>query len=409
MPDELSVWLHGNHVAVIDTDRGRPRLAYTAEALELYPLGTPLLSLSMPVASRRYTQGVVRPFLDGLLPEGWSRTAIAHDLRKSPTDTFALIGALGRDCAGALVIQPADDPAPPGPTTATAEPLGRDGLEAAVSNLRSEPLGISGRVRVSLAGVQDKLVLTRMADGSWGRPVDGTPSTHLLKPEITGLSHTVENEAFCMCLARHLGVGAAAVETTEIAGRRLIVVERYDRVVSADHTVERLHQEDFCQAFAMSPDTKYEPDGGPSLRRIAAIVASVAEPRSLERLLQAVTVNALIANGDAHAKNFSLLHRRDGSLTLAPLYDLMCTLHYGDDRLAMYIDDVRRSNRVTGERLVNEAVAWGLPPARALEIIHDLLAAAPAAIAQAANETAGLPDAILTIVEAQLDHLRSTS
>ncbi len=112
---------------------------------------------------------------------------------------------------------------------------------------------------------------------------------------------------------------------------------------------------------------------------------------------------------NAHAKNFSLLHRRDGSLTLAPLYDLMCTLHHGDDRLAMYIDDVRRSNRVTGEHLVNEAVAWGLPPARALEIIHDLLAAAPAAIAQAANETAGLPDAILTIVEAQLDHLRSTS
>lgn len=409
MPDELSVWLHGNRVAVIDTDRGRPRLAYTTGALEHHPLGTPLLSLSMPVASRRYTQGVVRPFLDGLLPEGWSRTAIAHDLRKSPTDTFALIAALGRDCAGALVIQPADDPAPPGPTTATAEPLGRDGLEEVVSNLRSEPLGISGRVRVSLAGVQDKLVLTRMADGSWGRPVDGTPSTHLLKPEIAGLDHTVENEAFCMRLARHLGIDVAAVETTEIAGRKLIVVERYDRVVHADHTVERLHQEDFCQALALSPDAKYEPDGGPSLNRIADIVASVGEPGSVERLLQAVTVNALIANGDAHAKNFSLLHRRDGSLSLAPLYDLMCTLHYGDDRLAMYIDDVHRSNRVTGDRLVNEAVAWGLPRNRVREIIHDLLGAAPAAIAHAADETPGLPDEIVTIVDAQLDQLRSTS
>jgi serine/threonine protein kinase HipA of HipAB toxin-antitoxin module len=34
-------------------------------------------------------------------------------------------------------------------------------------------------------------------------------------------------------------------------------------------------------------------------------------------LLQAVTLNVLIGNGDAHAKNFSLLHNGSGTLTLA--------------------------------------------------------------------------------------------
>ena len=82
------------------------------------------------------------------------------------------------------MIQPADDPPPPIPTTLTAEPLTQDDLGELVANLRSAPLGIDRRVRLSLAGVQEKLLLTRMPDGAWGRPVERTPSTHILKPEI---------------------------------------------------------------------------------------------------------------------------------------------------------------------------------------------------------------------------------
>ena len=318
MADELAVWLYGVRVAIIDRDRDRPRLSYTEDALSRYPLGTPLLSLSLPVGTRRYTQGIVRPFLDGLLPEGESRKSIARDVHVSERDTYGLIRALGRDCAGAVVIQPADDPPPPAPTTATAELLSDQEIEALIRDLKSAPLGVGGRVRISLAGVQEKLVLTRMPDGSWGRPVDGTPSTHILKPEIAAFPETVENEAFCMRAAKHLGLDVANVETTAIGGRELIVVERYDRIVGDDGSVERVHQEDFCQATGMAPETKYEEDGGPSLQRIAAILESVAAPDSLDRLLKAVTVNALIGNGDAHAKNFSLLHGASGSLRLTP-------------------------------------------------------------------------------------------
>ncbi len=407
MADELAVWLYGERVALIDRERGRPRLLYTTEALDRYALGTPLLSLSLPVGNRRYPQGIVRPFLDGLLPEGEPRRSIARDVGVPPNDTYGLIRALGRDCAGAVVIQPAEDPPPPRPTTATAEPLGPEEIDALVRDLRSAPLGAGGRVRISLAGVQEKLVLTRMQDGSWGRPVDGTPSTHILKPEIAAYPQTVENEAFCMRVARQLGLDVAAVETTEIASRKLIVIERYDRVVSADGSVERIHQEDFCQATGIAPETKYEEDGGPSLRRVADILQSVAAPDSLEKLVQAVTLNVLLGNGDAHGKNLSLLHHASGALTLAPLYDLMCTLHYGDDRLAMYVDDVQRISRVTAQRIANEAVRWGLSRERAMATIGDLLDQAPTAIAAARDETDGVPNEMVSTIERQLAQLRS--
>jgi serine/threonine-protein kinase HipA len=407
MAEALSVWLHGMRVASIDQDRYRPRLTYTDEALDRYPLGTPVLSLSLPVRPQRYTQGTVRPYLDGLLPEGDARKAIARDVHVAERDTYGLIRALGRDCAGAIVIQPEGDPPPPTPTTTSAEPLSDSELEALVRDLRSAPLGAGGRVRVSLAGVQEKLVLTRMTDGSWGRPVDGTPSTHILKPEIASFPDTVENEALCMRIARHLGLSIAAIDTTEIAGRKLIIVERYDRRVATDGTVERIHQEDLCQATGVPPESKYQEDGGPSLRRIADILAAVAAPGSLERLLQAVTVNCLVGNGDAHAKNFSLLHHPTGALTLAPLYDLMCTQWYGDDRLAMYVDDVHRTDRVTTDRIVNEAARWGMPHERAATIVNELVDAAPAAISAALDETSGVPDELISTIEGQLVQLRS--
>jgi serine/threonine-protein kinase HipA len=213
--DSLGVWLYGARVAVIRQQRRSLRLVYTEEALDRYDLNVPLLSLSLPLSRIEYTDLKIRPFLDGLLPEGEPRQAIARKLGLRQQDTFGLIEALGRDCAGALVIQPLDDAPPAAPTTQTASPLDDSRLLELVANLREAPLGAGGRVRVSLAGVQEKLLLTRMRNGAWGQPVETTPSTHILKPEIARDPHTVENEAFCMRLAGELGLPAAHVETTE--------------------------------------------------------------------------------------------------------------------------------------------------------------------------------------------------
>jgi serine/threonine-protein kinase HipA len=183
MAGELAVWLYGSQVALIDQQRpGQPRLIYTPEAVDSYEAGTPLLSLTLPVRPERYPQGVVKAFLDGILPEGDTRRAIADELGLRANDTFGLMKALGRDCAGAIVVQPVEEPAPPPATTTTARPLSESELGDLIANLRNAPLGVGGRVRVSLAGVQEKLLLTRLPEGRWGSPVDGTPSTHISRP-----------------------------------------------------------------------------------------------------------------------------------------------------------------------------------------------------------------------------------
>jgi serine/threonine-protein kinase HipA len=406
MSDRLAIWLYDTKVATVELERRRMRLRYTAEAIQSFPAGAPLLSLQLTVRQERFPNGAARSFLDGLLPEGDARRLIAEDLSLRADDTFGLIRALGRDCAGALVIQPDDERAPPPATTLTAEPLNEAELARLVENLRSAPLGVDQRVRISLAGVQEKLLLTRLPDGRWGRPVDGTPSTHILKPEVRDYPKTVENEAFCMRVAKNLGMDVADVETTTVGGRRLIVVSRYDRDVTPTGDVKRIHQEDFCQATGTPPAHKYEEDGGPSLRKISGIL-NEADPDSLESLVRAVTLNVVIGNGDAHAKNFSLLHDRGGSVRLAPLYDLLSTFMYGDDRLAMYIDNVRRTDKMTLDRLLNEAATWGLSQSKSAEIVTDLLALLPDAVECAAKET-GAPEEILEIVAAQLDRLQRT-
>ena len=407
MPEQLAIWLYGGQIAVVERERkGRLRLSYTDDALASYEGGTPLLSLALPLTRDRYPNGVTRAFLDGLLPEGEPRRAIAADLDLPASDVFGLLAALGKDCAGALVIQPRDDPSPPLPTTRTAEPLSEDDLAELVANLRSAPLGVGRTVRLSLAGVQEKLLLARMPDGKWGQPVDGTPSTHILKPEIERFAHTVENEAFCMRVAKHLGLTVANVEIMLVDGRPVLVVERYDRIVDPDGTVHRVHQEDFCQALGLPPDKKYEQDAGPTLAGVARILQDVAEPSASEALLRALTLNVALGNCDAHGKNFSLLHTESGALRLAPLYDLLSTTLYPlDNKLAMYVDSVQKADRVTADRIVNEATRWGMRRGRVEEIVADSLDRLPAAVSAAADEVNGVPPGLLELVVQRVDQL----
>lgn len=408
MAPRLAIWLYGHRVAVVEKERNsRLRLSYTEEALNTYEGGTPLLLLALPLTRDRYPNGLTRAFLDGLLPEGEPRRAIAEDFNLPASDVFGLLGAIGRDCAGALVIQAEGDPPPPTPTTRTAEPLSADDIGELVANLRSAPLGVDRNVRLSLAGAQEKLLLTRMPDGRWGRPVGGTPSTHILKPEIERFQNTVENEAFCMRVAKHLGLAVAQVETILVDERPVLVVERFDRVVGPDGAVRRVHQEDFCQALGTAPDKKYEQDAGPTLARVARVLQDVADPSAPATLLCAVTLNVALGNCDAHGKNFSLLHTESGILHLAPLYDLLSTRLYPlDDKLAMYVDSVQRADRVTADRIVNEAASWGMSRDRAAEIVAHCLERLPVAMSMAAEETDGVPPELVELVDKRVDWLR---
>lgn len=131
---------------------------------------------------------------------------------------------------------------------------------------KSKPLlGGEQGIRLSLAGAQDKLAV-HVQDGQIALAKYGTPTTHILKPFIQGLNHTVENEYFCMRLAKELGLNVPEV-SIGLAGKiSYLLVLRYDRK-EVNGNIIRLHQEDFCQALSVLPELKYEEEGGPSIAK----------------------------------------------------------------------------------------------------------------------------------------------
>jgi hypothetical protein len=104
------------------------------------------------------------------------------------------------------------------------------------------------------------------------------------------------------------------------------------------------------------------------------------------------------------------MHTESGTLRLAPLYDLLSTRLYPlDDKLAMYVDSVQKADRVTAERIVNEAARWGLGRGSAEETVADVLDCLPAAIAAAAGETDGLPTELPEAVRRRVELMRGSA
>lgn len=381
--------MEGKRVAVLEgpsaTSRRRDHLALTYAAGA--PTGAPLLSTSLPVQSAAIRGGEVHAFFNGLLPEGHSRDALAYDFGVDSGDALGLLTALGRDCAGALVLIP-PDLEPPG--DGYWEPITDSEVAEHLARLRIEPLGVDGRIRVSLAGMQAKLLLARDADQRWCRPADGAPSTHILKPATPLIEDSVMTEGFCLNLARELGVASAQCAIATFGQMSTLVVRRFDREERGGQ-VTRLHQEDFCQALGLEPQAKYQnsADGGPSFLAMANVLMQWARPRALEQLLDLMVVNVLIGNCDAHAKNYSILHPTRGPITLSPAYDLMCTIH--DKRIetamGLWVNGVRDIHSVTANDLIAEGANWGLPTGAVARRVAELLAHLPKAMELAARDT----------------------
>jgi serine/threonine-protein kinase HipA len=256
-----------------------------------------------------------------------------------------MLEQIGGECAGAISFWPEDE-APPEDDNRYRE-LADDELATVLRELLRRPLmaGEDG-IRLSLAGAQDKIAVRR-DDGRISIPRGSAPSSHVLKPAIATWEGLVANEAFCMELASACGLNTAPVEIGKVEDIDYLLAERYDRLRDGDGNIQRLHQEDFCQALGIPSEIKYQSEGGPSLADCFTLIrdASSAPAPDLIALLDAVIFNLLIGNHDAHAKNFSLLYRPDRSVRLAPLYDLVCTVYYPGltDKMAMKIGKAAKS------------------------------------------------------------------
>jgi serine/threonine-protein kinase HipA len=313
----------------------------------------PAISWALPIQKAAHPHAICHAVFGGLLLEGDARIALARNLGVSVSNDYALLEALGGDCAGAVTLLPPESELP---TTARRGQIDERRLDALLRELPQRPLAANSEAgtRLSLAGAQPKLPIIIDEQGM-GLPLNAAAATtHIVKPEPSRFPGLVDNEAFCMELARAVELPVATVsKRASVSGLSYLLVERYDRDLTAD-PIRRLHQEDICQALGRPSDRKYQSEGGPSVAEVVELLrlCSPMVARDLVTLWRALVLNWLIGNCDAHAKNFSLLYDA-GNPMLAPLYDLVSTTIYPEltRRLAMSIDGARQIDEVT-------IVAW---------------------------------------------------
>jgi len=277
-------------------------------------------------------------YFANLLPEAGARARICRVAGLSVDNDFDFLRMFGRDCAGSLSItDPAESLTQPGEGDALLL-RDDDGARLATSGGFASFFRPEHPLRLSLAGAQNKLAVVETEDGL-AIPLNGRPSTHILKLPNAEFKGLVENEAVVLSVASTLGLPVVAHRVVRLGDVPMLLVERYDRELDADRVL-RLHQQDLCQASGLPPNIKYESEGGLSLSRVFEIVrAEVDDPLAASSaLLRWAQFNVLVHNADAHAKNVSMLRTRDGHQTLAPFYDLVCTGAYElDHRLSMAV------------------------------------------------------------------------
>jgi len=368
---DLLVELYGVPVGALAGDWRTFDMVTARDALEAFGIDSPILSVAIPLAAvpTGANKQRRRNFFQELLPEGRMLTRLAQEARVPANDTIGLLSKYGRDVAGALQIW---DPDVPGePKRPRLEPLLEAGVATLLENVQDYPLGNKPTGgKSSLAGVQDKIVLAK-GSGGWNQALDGYPSTHILKPVPRDLPTVIYDEEYGSRLVRAIGLASFQTRLEEFGGVPALVIERYDRSPTAPQG--RVHQEDFNQALGATGDEKYQRHGGKvSLARIARLLKQATSPDSLDRLLRMAVLSVAVGNLDMHAKNLSLLHHPDGTITLAPAYDFVPQVHQRNDgELALAVAGEYRHAEIRRSHLIEEAEEWGLTDAE--QVIDDVL------------------------------------
>jgi serine/threonine-protein kinase HipA len=278
-----------------------------------------------------------------------------------------------------------------GTPRAPDRPLKNADIADLLNNLASNPLGVGNdeEFRISIAGAQEKTALLR-SNGRWLKPFGTTPTTHILKPQIghlpngIDLSNSVENEYFCLNVIKALGLPVAHVEMAAFGEKRVLIVERFDRLWTKDRRLLRVPQEDCCQALSVPWTQKYESEGGPGVQQILRLLVG-SDDAGLDRknFLKATIAFWLLAATDGHAKNFSIFLSPGGAFRLTPLYDVVSAqpsldagqIRHNQMKLAMAIGINRHYtlSSITGRHFIQSAEKAGLGRDIAVAVIDDLL------------------------------------
>ena len=180
----------------------------------------------------------VLAYFENLLPEGDQRRTLEQ--KHHATSVFGLLWTAGWDTAGAIVLQPSGSnsnvPAyVKSSWTEIAQIIAGHGVPRESS-------------KASISGAQYKLLLCLDGQANPLLPVDSTPSTHILKPDIERTGQKIWasaiNETIIMRAAGKCGLPIANVDY--VAAVKSCLVERYDRL-AINGVVIRVNQSDLCQ------------------------------------------------------------------------------------------------------------------------------------------------------------------
>lgn len=332
----LDVYLHGKRIGALSpTGESAYSFAYRPEAAAAAEPAKAQLSTALPLRVEPYGPDASRAYVEGLLPQGLRRAAIAEELGIDPADGYGLIAALGGDCLGAVSFEPEGGD---GPAAGAGEPawLSEEELEEVVrwTPRRHFDPANPRRMRFALPGERHKLALVRDEEGDrWGWPQPGAPSTHIVKPEVLERPGLVANEHACTLAYRELGLAVVPTIVAEIAGQTCLVSKRFDRWDKGAQ-VECIHQESLAQALGIAPD-----DGGPrllsgtpTLSEARGLLDAIDEPEATETLMRATFCDLLIGCAKLRGGGAALVFKPDGRPMLGPLYDIASTEIYGEPR-----------------------------------------------------------------------------
>jgi len=410
---KLVTWMNNERVGELTKQpNGAHTFKYSRDWMD-NPHARPL-SLSLPLQFGNITSDAVFNFFDNLLPDSpVVRDRIVKRYRARSKQPFDLLAEVGRDSVGAVTLLPEDEDV--SAQRLTWETLSEKKLEAVLSAYKSDiPLGmIDGEndFRISVAGAQEKTALLKMGN-TWCIPKGTTPTTHIIKlpigeikqPNATlDLSDSVDNEYFCLQLAKTLGFDVPNAEIITAGGMRALAVERFDRRWNADRSVLfRLPQEDMCQAFGLPSSLKYESDGGPGIAQIMTFLLGSSDALGdRDNFMKFQVFQWLLGATDGHAKNFSVFIQPGGSYRLTPFYDIISAfpvlggagIHVSDLKLAMSLNASkgRKSaiDKIQPRHLLATAKAVKFPQDRMLEILREFAEKVPQSL-QAVR--ASLPD-----------------
>ncbi len=267
----------------------------------------------------------LHPVLSNLLPEGALRELISQGLKTHIDNEFQIFSYLGHDLPGALEATPME------PQDVPERVLSIHGKVKAIKFT-----GNDQENKFSLAGVQMKFSM-KEKDGRYNLTKKGELGDWIIKTPSTRHKHVPLNEYTAMSLAALAGIDIPDIQLIErdkldnlpqinLPDEKLaFAIKRFDRDGNT-----KIHMEDFAQILVKYPHEKYNSANYEHIGKVIYDFSGdgLADAQQFARRL---LVNILLANGDAHLKNWSLLYQDQVTPRLSPSYDIVTTSVYIDD------------------------------------------------------------------------------